>query len=923
MNPLRQLAKLGQAVWLDYIRRKLLVEGGLRRLIEEDGLTGVTSNPSIFEKAIGGSDDYDAAMAELLDKDRRMTAGELFESLAIEDIRMAADQLRGVYDASGGADGFVSLEVSPYLAHDTAATVEEARRLWRAVDRPNLMIKVPGTAAGVPAFETLIAEGVNVNVTLMFSLATYEAVAQAYLRGLGRCRTPESIASVASFFVSRVDTEADARLEKIGTPEALALRGKTAIANAKLAYDRFRQIFYGEPFAALADRGARVQRVLWASTSTKNPDYRDVVYVEELIGRDTVNTLPPATLDAFRDHGEARPSLEEDVEGAQETLRRLAAVGLDLDDVTAKLQRDGVAAFAASFDQLLAAVERERRRMIAEGAPVARFALGDHQGLVGRRLQLWQDEQFGRRLWMRDHTLFAPEWVDEVVDRMGWLTLPESMAPELPDLTRFAEEVRGEGFRHAVVLGMGGSSLAPEVFARVFGTAPGYPKLCVLDSTHPDAVRALGDQIRLDKALFVVSSKSGTTVETLSFFHAFWDRLQDKVDDPGRHFVAITDPGSPLASLGRERGFRRIFIATPDVGGRYSAFTPFGLVPAALAGVDVGELLDRARTMAEACSADRPEPVSSALALGAALGELARRDNGRRDKLTLLTSPALDAFPDWLEQLVAESLGKAGRGVVPVVDEPLAAPEAYGDDRLFVALLLAGNGDGTGRVEAGLDALERAGHPVVRLELGDRYDLGGEIFRWELAVAAAGAVLGVHPFDQPDVQLAKELAHAAMSAGGGGERAPEPVPADDAEALRREVDGWLDAAAPGGYLALQAYLAPTPEAADALATLQRELRDRTRLATTVGWGPRFLHSTGQLHKGGPEGGLFLQLLDRPAADLPVPGSELTFGRLIRGQADGDAAALIHRGRRVLRVDLGSDPVAALGRLVELFTAVPV
>ena len=920
MNPLRQLREQGQAAWLDYIQRSLIHDGGLRRLVQEDGLGGVTSNPSIFEKAIGGSNDYDSAIADQLDRNRRTTASELYESLAIEDIRMAADELRPVYDETGGGDGYVSLEVSPYLADDTDATLAEARRLWQAVDRPNLMVKVPGTAEGVPAFEALIAEGINVNVTLMFSLATYEAVAQAYLRGLARCAAPERVGSVASFFVSRVDTYADQALEKVGTPEALALRGQVAIANAKLTYRRFREIFYGEPFAALAAKGARVQRVLWASTSTKNPAYRDVLYVEELIGRDTVDTLPPATLDAFRDHGRVRPSLEEGVDEAAAVIDRLGEVGVDLDDITDRLQRDGVAAFAASFDGLLSAVERKRRAMVAHGVPGIDLALGVHLGSVGRRLQGWQDEHFARRLWMRDTTLWSPEWVEEVIDRLGWLTLPEAMEPEIADLTRFADEVRGEGVRHAVVLGMGGSSLAPEVFDRVFGNPPGYPELTVLDSTHPDAVRALADRLDPAKSIFVVSSKSGTTTEPLSFFRTFWERVAGAVRDPGKHFVAVTDPGTPLASLAREHDFRRIFLANPDVGGRYSAFTHFGLVPAALIGVDLGELLDRGWAMAEACAGDRPELTNSALALGAALAEMARPEGGRRDKLTLITSPALDAFPDWLEQLVAESLGKAGRGIVPVVAEPLGPPESYGDDRLFVGLLLDGDTD-TG-AEAGLDALERAGQPVVRLRLADRYDLGGEIFRWELAVAAAGALLHVHPFDQPDVQLAKELAREAMRSGGGNGAAPAPLEFDGDGALQLAIDDWLAGAEAGAYLSLQAYLAPTAATADALATLQLELRDRTRLATTVGFGPRFLHSTGQLHKGGPDGGRFLQLLDRPAADLAVPGTDYTYARLIRAQADGDAAALVRRGRKILRIDLGGDAPGGLRRLVEAFAAVP-
>lgn len=363
MNPLQRLwDEHRQAVWLDFIERDLLTGGGLARLVADDGVRGVTSNPSIFEKAIQSGGAYDEAVAVLLAADPAMTTVALYEALAIEDIRSAADILRSVWETSDGGDGYVSLEVSPHLARDTAGTVAEAKRLWTDVARPNLMIKVPATAEGVPAIEALIGDGVNVNATLMFSLADYEAVATAYLRGLAANPKPARVASVASFFVSRVDTKVDAALESIGSPEALGLCGKAAIANAKLAYRRFEELFGPEAFASLQARGAMVQRPLWASTSTKNPAYRDVIYVEELVGPDTVNTLPVATLEAFRDHGRPRVSLREDVGEAEKNLAELAALGVDLDAVTNELQVEGVAAFARSFDQLLATLDDARSR---------------------------------------------------------------------------------------------------------------------------------------------------------------------------------------------------------------------------------------------------------------------------------------------------------------------------------------------------------------------------------------------------------------------------------------------------------------------------------------------------------------------------------------------------------------------------------
>ena len=925
MNPTQRLHDEGQSLWLDYIRRSLITGGRLARYIEEDGLRGMTSNPSIFEHAIGGSDDYDEQLAALLAEDPRAGAGRLFEELAVVDIRLAADALRPVYDDSDGDDGYVSLEVSPYLAYDTRATVEEARRLWRHVDRPNLMIKVPATAEGIPAIETLTAEGVNVNVTLMFSLGHYEAVARAYIAGLTRLAERDGaeavrrVASVASFFVSRVDGKVDPRLDALGSDEAKALRGTIAIANSKLAYARFREVFHGGTFEPLAALGGRVQRVLFGSTSTKDPAYSDVLYVEELIGAETVNTLPPKTIDAFRDHGTVRRSLSEEVGRAQQRVAALGRLGIDLEAITDELQREGVASFAASFDQLLAAIEEKRRRMLAAGVAGRQSVfVGRALRPVKKRLEEWQDAGFGRRLWAHDRTLWSSEPVSDLLDRLGWLTLADSMHAEAAELAAFAADLAPR-FDRVVLLGMGGSSLAPEVFQRVFGETDGYPRLTVLDSTHPRAVTAVAEAIDPARTLFVVSSKSGTTVETMSLFRWFWKLVSDaaSVESAGDHFVAVTDPGSELAAVGRQHGLRRVFTAPPEVGGRYSALTPFGLVPAALVGIDPRRLLDRARAAGFAFGPDHPALVNEALALGAALGELALAG---RDKVTFLTTPSLAAFPDWLEQLIAESTGKDGRGIVPVVLGSLApatgVPE--GDDRVYCALSLDGDGDGEPAWDDRLHRLEAAGHPVLRLRLGDRYDLAVEMLRWEIAVAAAGSVLGIQPFDQPDVQLAKVLAEEALSREDSDDERPGVAASDDA--LPRHLASLLDGLQPGDYLGIQAYLPASPTIGADLARLQRVLGERTGRAVTVGYGPRFLHSTGQLHKGGPASGVFLQLVDDPHDALPVPESDYSFGKLIRGQSAGDRRALQQRGRRVLTVRLGRDLDADLGRLVELVEA---
>jgi transaldolase/glucose-6-phosphate isomerase len=916
MNPLKELLNQGQSVWLDFISRQVIQSGELKRLVEEDGLRGVTSNPTIFEKAIGGSADYDESLREMLAQDRKTPVGQLYERVAIQDIQAAADVLRPVYDQTSGADGYVSLEVSPHLARDTQATIAEAKRLKASVDRPNLMIKVPATPEGIPAIEELIAGGINVNITLMFSMAHYEAVAHAYIQGLERCAEPAKVASVASFFVSRVDTMVDRELENIGTPEAKSCLGKIAIANSKVVYQRFREIFHGEGFVALRQRGARVQWPLWASTGTKNPNYSDVLYVENLIGPETVNTLPVETLNAFKDHGRVSDAtVRQGLDEAAEALARLKQLGIDLNAIGKKLQDDGVAAFATSFDSLMSTLQKKRSALAGIELNRQDLHLGKLQSRVERRLKTWQAQQFGSRLWKKDPTLWSADPVAELTDRLGWLEMPESMQKQVEALRQFAEKAKADGMHHVVVLGMGGSSLAPEVFQHGFGNQPGYPALMVLDSTHPAAIRSLEEKIDLARTLFLVSSKSGTTTETNSFFYYFWDKLKQLKSEPGEHFVAITDPGTPLEKLAGERKFRAVFSAPEDIGGRYSALTVFGLVPAALIGLDVEDILQRARYMSETCGGSVPERENPGLVLGAALAELTL---AKRDKITFLCSPSLTAFPAWIEQLIAESTGKDRKGIVPVAGEKLGAPEKYGADRAFVYLRY--ESDENHELDRQVAGLEANGHPVLRIEIIEKTDLGQEFFRWEVAIAAAGSALGIHPFNQPDVQLAKDLATKAMREARTGNRRraklKEEVSALDDSAMQQAASSWTSKAKPRDYVSVQAYISPTPEHDAALQSISEALRNRLGTAVTVGYGPRFLHSTGQLHKGGPNTVLVLQIVDQPTDDVPVPETDYTFGALIEAQALGDFTALKQRRRRALRVNLGNDTKSGLERLGE-------
>jgi transaldolase/glucose-6-phosphate isomerase len=914
MNPLQELQKYGQSVWLDYIRRSLITTGELQQLIDEDGVRGITSNPTIFQKAIAGSQDYDTIILEAVTKDPHIEANALFEMLAIEDIQLAADILRPIYDATSGADGFVSFELSPHLAYDTEGSLKEAHRLWNLIKRPNIMLKVPATPDGIPVIETLIAECINVNVTLMFSLDHYEAVADAYLRGLERCSSPHQVASVASFFLSRIDRVVDKQLDEISTPEAASLKGKIAIANAKTAYKRFIEKFSGTRWKALIERGAHVQRVLWASTSKKNPDYSDVMYVEEIIGANTVNTLPPATLFKFRDHGQASSSLERGIDEAEASLKLLGQMGIELNAITTQLQRDGVMAFLNSYETVLSTVSEKKASILEKEVNRRVVNLGVYQNAVDKRLEDWKARDFLRRLWKKDPTLWFSHPVHEITDRLGWLDLPELSHSALTEYTSFADEIKTEGTQHIVLLGMGGSSLAPEMYQQIFGNAPGFPELIVLDSVHPSAVLQVKNRINLKKTLFIVASKSGTTTETLSLFRYFWQQIDETDANRGCYFIAITDPNTPLVDLAKKRGFRRIFNAPPDIGGRYSALSTFGLVPAALIGLDIHQFLDRAWIMSENCAFCVASEDASSLILGAALGELALQG---RDKVTFFTSSSIQSLPVWIEQLIAESTGKNGLGIIPIINEPISASTNYCDDRVFVHLQT--ENDRSQYTET-INTLETMEHPIIRVTLTDPLNVSQEIFYWEIAVAAAGAVLGIHPFNQPNVQIAKNLAREMMEKAQQGtiiDTAVQTFAMDEPQIVQEALKQWLAQVHDYDYIGIQAYIAPMPEITEILQTLRSEFVTQLRVATTSGYGPRFLHSTGQLHKGGPNSGLFLQFIDEPRHDVPVPETTFTFGKLIQAQALGDYQALTQLGRRVLRINLQTDVRRNLLSFIEL------
>ncbi|HEV2423792.1 MAG TPA: bifunctional transaldolase/phosoglucose isomerase [Terriglobia bacterium] len=946
MNALKELGALGQAIWIDYIRRNLITSGDLSRLIDEDGVKGMTSNPSIFEKAIVGGAEY-AADLDHLRANPDLDAMAIYEAIAIKDIQSAADVLKSVYDDTHGRDGYVSMEVSPYLAMETESTIREARRLWKAVNRPNLMIKIPGTGPGIPAIRQATSEGININITLLFAQERYEQVAEAFIAGLEEFAAQggdvRRMASVASFFVSRIDTLVDSTVEQkvskyIGETEKnllVSIEGKVAIANARLTYQKYKEIIAGPRWKALEAKGARTQRLLWASTSTKNPKYRDVLYVEELIGPDTVNTVPTNTLEAFRDHGEPRLSLEENVEEAARVMQSLPKVGISMKDVTDKLVEDGVRLFAEAFDKLLAAVDqrvsgKESGGKGGSGKDGHRESLSldrETHHLPGRleaQLQVsyndWQSKGLARRLWSRDAAL----WTDKDESKwLSWLGITEDQMAHLDPLRTAAEDARP--FTHVLLLGMGGSSLCPEVLARTFGHIEGHPELLVLDSMDPAQIRSFERKIDPARTLFIISSKSGSTLEPNVLEKYFFEIAKKAVgeQEAGKRFIAITDPGSQLEKVAQSKGFRKIYFGDPGIGGRYSALSNFGMVPAAVMGVDVSRFLDHADVMVQATSPSVPVQQHPGVVLGGILGLAARAG---RDKVTIITSPGISDLGAWLEQLLAESTGKSGTGLIPVDGEQLGSAEVYGADRIFIALTLQSEADPAR--DRSLDLLEQAGNPVIRITLPSAYDLGQEFFRWEIATAVAGSVIGINPFNQPDVEAAKIATRRLTDAYEKSGKLPDESPlaedgdirlyADERNAaeLRSAVRSkgslaaWLVAhlnrLQEGDYFATLAYIEMNDAHERDLQALRHVVRDRKRVATCLGFGPRFQHSTGQAYKGGPNTGVFLQVIGDDGQDLPVPGQKYTFGIIKAAQARGDLQVLAERGRRVLRVHLGAD-----------------
>jgi transaldolase/glucose-6-phosphate isomerase len=818
------------------------------------------------------------------------------------------------------------------------------------------MIKIPGTPQGLPAIEEAIAAGVNINVTLLFSVANYVEVAQRYIRGLERRleagQDISQIASVASFFLSRIDTVVDNILEsniRVGRLRGKVLEnaeanrqmvGKAAIASAKLAYAYFQEIFGGERFARLREAGARVQRPLWASTSTKNPSFPDTYYVDTLIGPHTVNTLPPKTVEAFRDHGQVAETLTQEIDLAREMMEKLGELGVRMDKVAQQLQGDGVEAFANDYRHLLEAVEDKRQVLLTGVMARQEVALAGFEYEIREVLARFDKSGLIARIWDKDPSVWKQETVHQHVisTRLGWLDVVNAENDFYLPLYSLQADMRERGYSHAVLLGMGGSSLVAEVMRQTFGVLEGFPELIVLDTTDPQAISLTAEEIDLDNTLFIVSTKSGTTVETISLYKYFYSLVEKRHGArAGERFCAITDAGSPLENIARDKKFQYLFLNPEDIGGRYSVLSYFGLVPAAIMGLELSDLIESARRMALACGRHIPTNSNPAAWLGVAMGHLAEKGI---DKICLIATPEISSFGLWAEQLIAESTGKEGRGILPVANVVPDDPRNFDDDQLFVYLRLDGPET---ELDRRVNDLKLNGYPVMTFRLPDASALGGEFFRWEFATAVAGHLFQINPFDQPNVKESKDNTRRLLDYLEEHGDLPEEVPVLEEGGLKLYADAktvailsemgeqrgynygelinlllaHITQARSGDYLALMAYIAGTEKHERLLTAICDELRHATMRAVTLGYGPRFLHSTGQLHKGGPNNGVFIQITVDNYEHIPIPGEPYDFLMLKRAQAQGDLQALQAKNRRVVRFHLPVGSVSAgLERLLE-------
>lgn len=945
-SPLWEMRGRGQGVWLQGGRRLLVEGGGLDELMRTKAVSGLDCDLTTLAGAVSRGAEYADPLLRIAAQSGGLEAAE---ALLADEARIAAEVLLPLYRESDGRDGLVSVDAAAARVDDAESMSRAARRMAQAAEMPNVVLKLPPTDSGFAVFEALIAEGLGVHMGPLFSLASVERATGAFLRGArarvgdGSLRWPTT---VISFGLAPLDIAIDELLRdtvrgagRRDMSAAESLLGNTATAMARVACRRQRELVAAQAGAVDSDLGPIL--LAWTDLSTGDARQPRRRYAESLIGPGTAVVVSFGLLGNLARRGVVEATLVQRVDEAEEMLVELEDLGIDAAATGSALEAWAIRRRISGYEELSNAIAVATRALVADRDGASSVAStgtpwSASRPEIGAELVCLDDlteRDAVARMWDKDASLWGPddEMRELIGNRMGWLdAAADTDSTGNEPLRRFAAQLQEADIEHVLLLGMGGSSLCAEVCRRVFGS----DRVRVLDSTVPAHIRAVTESVDPARTSVLVSSKSGTTTEVRALLDYFYALAAPMLENPGERFAAITDPGTPLEQVAHERGFERLWLAPADVGGRFSALTVFGTLPMTIMGIEAPEVLASARRMATSCAREVSAAANPAARLASAIHQALIVG---RDKLTFLMSPTLKAFGAWAEQLIAESTGKQGKGVIPIIAEPPGEVGEYGADRLFVSMRLAEEDDTESLHD--VDALEAAGHPVVRIVLGDRHDIGGEFFRWEAAVALLGALMGINPFDQPDVQASKDRTMAILAAAERGEQLPErpPVAAGSGWTIFADLEGdpelasrlrgadmssWLEAhlgrASPPQYLGIQAFVSPQRATHRALQRLRVLLRRRRGLASTLGWGPGFLHSTGQLHKGGPDTGLFLQITADDDEDIDVPGAGYSFGELARAQSLGDLAALQERGRRVVRIHLG-DPVSGSEALLQAAT----
>lgn len=900
-----RLHEFGQSVWLDNIRRGLIKNGQLAKEIERGVIRGITSNPSIFCKAIKDSHDYDNALTSMALS--CINEEEIFFQLMVEDIRDAADLFRDLYVKSGGNDGFVCLEINPYFAHDACKTIEQAKQIWKAVNRPNLMIKIPATDEILPVITNLTAAGINLNLTLIFSPEKYKKCAYAYIDGLRKRMengdSLEKIRSVASVFVSRADTKTDTLLIEKGV-SSQNLLGKTGIRTAQRIYNISIDIFGDDNFDDIKAAGGKAQRVLWASTSTKNPLYKPTYYVEALVGSDTVTTLTPVTLDSLMKSSNIRPVLPVLDSEIDEFFVSLEKTGINIQDVYLQLEDEGISGFTFDYSEALSSIKSHCK--------LIRNRIGKLNDLLVSAYERFNQESIMRRIFSKDPTVWTYDTTafSEIRNRLGWLDTYKNTEGNIPDYISLRNKLKKEQISKIILLGTEESSLAAEVIAKIFDKESDI-KLQVVDTTDPVQITEIRKSLDLKETIFIVCSKSGASIEINSLLRYFYEITSDYFgENAGKRFIAITDPGSRLETVAEDLGFRQLFLSDPSSGGRFSALTPFGIIPAILIGLDPQRITPKVREMMLNCSPSLPAYRNEGLSLGIFIGAAAEIG---KDKLTIISDPSFEPFTIWIEQLIAQSSGKNGKGIIPVINEPQLQGRPYAEDRVFVYI----NSDNSHAAE--ISQIKKQGHPVYEILIDDQYDLFGEFYRWETAAAAACAILGVNPFDHPDALASKTLTNAKLAEYRENRSLSDMqavwsdnnievftnCPSENVfenESYNDIITNFIKQADAGkNYIAINAFLPQNEEMLIWLQKLRKTLLECTGCATTIGFGPRFLHTAGQLHKGGANLGYFIQVAADYNEDTAIPDEIYGFKILERAQALAEIECLRDRERKVIQI----------------------